>query len=425
MATIRHRVYKRYKRADGRYNVKLVVTHKGKEAYFSTNHYVTDKQLRSGSMDIKDKEVLLRIASDESELYKKIADIPLSDIRGMTAQQIGERLLSPTTNNELVEVDFAAFIRSYIEELNSSGKNSTAATFRVVYNNLVDYFGGKTSFPITDVTSGMLRDFELYLRKERVQERPDQFGVIRRRIVPPASQNGLFTIMRNLRVLFNAARKRYNTETTTVITHYPFDYYKMPLQVATRKKGSTLDLNKLIKLRDMDLNTGSREELARDMFMLSFYLCGMNAKDLYEYTGRIGKRLEYERSKTRDRRKDRALISVAIPPEAKPLLEKYNGKTLQRRYSKVDNLRSALRMGITSIGNKLEVDGLTFYHARHLFATLAYNKCGFSKEEIAAALNHVDKARAVTETYIDHDWSVVDKVQSGVLDLVRLQNFGE
>lgn len=399
--------------------MKLVITHRGKEAYFSTNHYVTDRQLRSGTFDIKDRDTLLKLAADEKTYLDSLASIPLSEMSALTVKEVGDRVLSEPDRKINVEVDFAAFIKSYMSELIAQGKKSTADTYRVVYNNLLDYFGGKTGFPITDITSGVLRNFESFLRKERIQVRTDQFGNRRSRKVPPVSQNGLFSIMRNLRVLFNAAKRRYNTEMVTVVTHYPFDYYEMPMQFATRKKGGEVSIHDLLRIRDADLPEGSREEQARDMFMLSFYLCGMNAKDLYDYTGRVGNRLQYERSKTRDRRRDRALISLAVPDEAIPLLEKYHGKFLQRRYSRVDNLRRALHIGITALGDRLGLDGLTFYHARHVFSTLAHNKCKFSKEEISAALNHVDKGRSITEAYIDHDWSVIDRVQSGVLGLIR------
>src|SRR5687768_14174881 len=71
----------------------------------------------------------------------------------------------------------------------------------------------------------------------------------------------------------------------------------------------------------------SRAELARDLLMLSFYMCGMNAVDLYHLSHfRAGdKRLEYNRSKTSKVRKDDAFISIRIVPEAVPLLENISG----------------------------------------------------------------------------------------------------
>ena len=67
--------------------------------------------------------------------------------------------------------------------------------------------------------------------------------------------------------------------------------------------------------------------MAKELYMLSFYLCGMNAVDIYHTTPKNVRngRIEYNRAKTKGRRKDRAFISIKIVDEAKPLIEKYLG----------------------------------------------------------------------------------------------------
>jgi len=52
-------------------------------------------------------------------------------------------------------------------------------------------------------------------------------------------------------------------------------------------------------INNASVDPGSITELAKDMFMLSFYLCGMNAVDLYAANYEIKNgRIEYYRSKT-------------------------------------------------------------------------------------------------------------------------------
>jgi len=62
-----------------------------------------------------------------------------------------------------------------------------------------------------------------------------------------------------------------------------------------------------------------------------------------------------------------------------------------------------------------ELNGITFYWARHSFASIARNDCRFSKDDVALALNHVDNGHAVTDIYIAKDWSIVDEVQDAVI----------
>jgi hypothetical protein len=113
------------------------------------------------------------------------------------------------------------------------------------------------------------------------------------------SDAALYCYMRDLRTLFNAAREKYNNDDLGIIRipHYPFGKYKVGSPPLTKKRNISAKL--IIKIRDCKTKENSRGELAKELFMLSFYLCGINAVDLYHVTrNNITKgRLEYNRSK--------------------------------------------------------------------------------------------------------------------------------
>ena len=117
-------------------------------------------------------------------------------------------------------------------------------------------------------------------------------------------------------------------------------------------------------------------------------------------------------------RYDDAFISLKIIPEARPLLEKYMG-TLRARYSTANGLDTALSKGMELVRERTELQELTFYWARHSFATIARNKCRISKDDIAEALNHVDGEHGTTDIYIEKDWGIVDDVQAAVISFIR------
>jgi hypothetical protein len=131
----------------------------------------------------------------------------------------------------------------------------------------------------------------------------------------------------------------------------------------------------------------SRAELARDLFMLSFYMCGMNAVDMFQMKPiQPGQeRLEYDRSKTCGIREDDAFISIRIIDVARPLLEKYAGK-LQTRYADHNRLDTALSKGMQQIQRITGIPAVTYYYARHTFANVARNKGGVSIDDIGLAL---------------------------------------
>lgn len=144
----------------------------------------------------------------------------------------------------------------------------------------------------------------------------------------------------------------------------------------------------------------------------------MNPGDIYEMpsSDSIGNRYGYKRAKTRDRRKDEAFISVKVIPEVRPLLDKYAGK-LQKRYSTKDGLNKAIDDGLKIVSRETGVPDLDIYDWRHSVGTWARRLCGFSKSDVAEALNQ--NTRTVTDIYIAVDWSLIDRIQNSLVLLTK------
>lgn len=78
MATVGIKIHKHHKKADGTYNVKIRVAHKGEKRYIDTPHYVVDKQLTAKST-LKDATL------------RKILNQTLDDYR-ITISNLGNHL---------------------------------------------------------------------------------------------------------------------------------------------------------------------------------------------------------------------------------------------------------------------------------------------------------------------------------------------
>ena len=89
--------------------------------------------------------------------------------------------------------------------------------------------------------------------------------------------------------------------------------------------------------------------MAKDCFILSFCLMGMNSADLYSATEFDGKYITYHRTKTKDRRHDQAKMIVEIYPIIKDLVNKYRGKdrvfNFYERFSSMADLNRAINIG--------------------------------------------------------------------------------
>ncbi|WP_428330391.1 phage integrase SAM-like domain-containing protein [Mucilaginibacter sp.] len=413
MATVGIKIHKHHKKADGTYNVKIRVAHKGEKKYIDTPHFVVDKQLTA--------KFILKDA-----ILKQIINKTLDDYR-VTISNLGPKLelfnpedLRNHLRDKNEPMDFFKFCNDHIEGLKKQGRKGSAGTLNTVLLSLQDYFKGNSISPL-EINEWMLNAYEKYLRAERKFERLNQ-GRLITRTVKGMCDAAVHNHFRDLRILFKAAMKFYNKPQIgeIKIPYCPFDNYKIVDAPETKKRNLTIEQLKTI--RDCKVPDDSRAELAQDLFMLSFYLCGMNAVDLYNLRAcNIKKgRVDYNRSKT-IRRSDKAFISIKLVKEAKPLLNKYLEK-LHTRYNSFENLDRAINEGMKSVNEKAKLSGITFYWARHTFANLGRNKCRMSKDDVGLALNHMDQGNKTTDIYIEKDWSIVDEVQSNVIALLSEPN---
>ena len=406
MATIKEVVLKHHKKEDGTYNIKYRLTHNRKITYINTNYFVGEKQLKK-DFSVKDKFLLSVVSTEIAKYRVRLLELDHLLIH-LDVRELANRL---THTEENFVIDIIAFGRQHVNELLNQGRKGTAHPLLTVINSLCDFFGNE-KIEIDRINALMLPDYERYLRKLRRFRRKNQFGNEINYLSKGLSESGLHNHMRDLRTLFNAARDRYNDEDRGVIRikHYPFKKYKVIDAPMTAKRA--LSIKQINLIREFNCVPGSRAELAKEIFLLSFYLCGMNAKDIYNlsHSSIVKNRVDYNRSKTQSRRKDRAFISIKLIPEASPLLFKYVGR-LQERYSESGNFNKALNIGLKEIGEAVGIHSLTMYSARHSFGSIARNECRFSKDDVAFALNHLDPATRTTDIYIKPDWGIIDEVQ--------------
>ena len=230
------------------------------------------------------------------------------------------------------------------------------------------------------------------------------------------SANARAIHFRNIRAVFNDAID------DDVTMCYPFRKFKIKTQ-PTRKRSMPVDDLRTLANYDCE----DYQKIYRDMFMLMFYLCGINAVDLLNARPdaiRNG-RLEYIRAKTGKP------YSVKIEPEAMAIIKMYKGRQhMIRIMDNVSNYMDWLRRmdrELKKIGSS-ERHGLggkktrhplfpeiSQYWCRHTWATIAA-ELDIPKETIAAGLGH--GGNTVTDIYIRFDLRKVDEANRRVIDYV-------
>lgn len=419
MLTIKAEIKRSELKVDGTYNVKIRFTLDRKVKRLSTNLFVTQQDLTKSLKFKEDTSIKREI--DRLVLYYREQCLKLQlDQNHYSLDEIIEFLNGEQEKQQTI--DFIKFSREWIASTTIKG----APNYTTAINALVR-FVGKEELDINLITLDFLEQFKAFLIGER-DARTKKLMQQGKRVT---SNRTLSLYLVSIKKLFNEAKRKFNKKDKNLILipNSPFEDFKIPKQEATRKRAIPADIIKKVwKLpyKDMkkEYKSTCRYNLAKDCFILSFCLIGINSADLYNATKMRGNTIIYNRTKTKARRLDGAKMMVDIPKIVQPLIDKYKDSTGKRLfnfyqyYGDEKTFNKAINSGLKEIGSILEVDDLEYYAARHSWATIALNKVGIDKYIVHAALNHIDDSMKVTDIYIERDFVNENKANAKVVKYV-------
>lgn len=287
---------------------------------------------------------------------------------------------------------------------------------RQVYEMTLRKMGGYCdvgSLRFADISVGWLRDFEHWLGAT-------------------CSVNTRGIHLRNIRAVMNAAID----EGVMPADLYPFRRFKIKKEETMKRSLSVCDLR---RLRDYPCEGWQRKYV--DVFMLSFYLAGINLVDLMGLPplGADGV-IRYRRSKTG------VLCQLSVPPEARAIIERYRGDERLLWFGERlkpgaegwhdwlhrfnEGLQKVGPSGYMYVRRRGQCGGkqrvkvynalfpeLTSYWARHTWATLAA-EIDVPDAVIDAALGHRSPCR-MADIYIRRDARKVDEAVRRVIEYVN------
>ena len=408
MAKIKLTLDRRYTKADGTCAVRVYITHNGTASacptgiYVRPEHWDDKNNLVTGGKRAKDySRTLLGILDRwEGALLRLRESGELASIK--TAARLRDTLESLTGGGERHEDPHDLFLARFTAYTESRATPGTRRIYVETSRRMQDFDPQLASRTFEDIDLRWLRDFERFLSRTS------------------PSANARAIKLRNIRAVFNEAID------DGVTAAYPFRKFKIRHE-QTRKRSLTPDQLRLL----MSVEVEPHLEKYRDMFVLMFCLCGINAVDLLNASPdqvRDG-RLEYRRAKTG------RLYSVRVEPEAVEIIERYRGTKylLNVRDTYPDYLEFLRHMnrelkhigpytregrGGKKIHQPLFPD-ISQYWCRHTWATVAAG-LDIPKETIAAALGH-SIGNPTTSIYIDFNQAKVDEANRRVLDFIFKQ----
>ena len=278
-----------------------------------------------------------------------------------------------------------------IERLESLGKIHSATKHRYALQVLEGY--KPTSMAMKAIDLDYLKGLELYLRKRGNKD------------------NSIATRFAIFKAIYNKAVKEGRIETK----QNPFSLYQVgSLWAKTRKRAiDKEDIQRLINLEITEGHTTEYRQLARDLFLFSYFTAGMNFGDMarLRYKDLIKGRIYYSRHKTQK------LLSFQLVPNALQIIGKYSRDnhaqddyifpilnrnihtTPQQIFNRIHKVLAKINRELKVLGEQIGLEvPLTTYVARHTYATVL-KRSGVSVELISESLGHSDLS--TTQIYLD------------------------
>jgi site-specific recombinase XerD len=397
MATVKFYLDKRRQKKDGTYPIKLNVFH-NKQIMIATQLSASEKEWNGNEYSVraqnyKPRNIVARgiINKAETVIFTLEQQEKLKSTTDKALKKLIEDAISSKVENQKT---FLYYLDEFVSKKTNQGTKSIYTTTR----NKIEEYDSHCTFESMD--KSWLENFEAWMAKTM-------------------KVNAYAIHLRNIRSVFNYA---IDEEYTTL---YPFRRFSIKKE-ETRKRSLTAEQLRLLR----DYPCEEYQIRYRDMFMLMFYLIGVNAADLFnaKHSALVNGRFEYKRAKTGK------LYSIKVEPEAQAIIEKYKGKdyllNIMDEYVNYKDFLHRMGIGLKQIGeterkglggkksrNPLFPD-LSSYWARHTWATVAA-ELDVPKEVIAHALGHSWANSTTTDIYIRFDMKKVDEANRKVIDFVN------
>lgn len=292
---------------------------------------------------------------------------------------------------------FFAYMQSVIDRLEKECRTGTSEKYRSAMRSF-ERFHGSQNLMLYEVKPEHIEDYQHWLTDNGV------------------SMNTISFYMRILRAVFNRAAKQKLIEHNHLFQSVYTGIGETPKRA--------IELSCIQRIKDLDLHEHTNLELARDLFLFSFYCRGMAFVDMayLKKTDAANGYLTYNRHKTKQQ------LIIKWEPQMQKIVEKYQTDTPfllpiiknneESEYSQYKRMNKNVCRWLKIVGKKANINSeLTIYVARHSWSSIAKQR-NHSISTISKALGHTSEK--TTQIYLASlDNSVVDDANNDILSELR------
>lgn len=295
-------------------------------------------------------------------------------------------------------VGFLSFARNLISNLKKIGKTRCADHYAVALNSFIR-FNGAEEISFEEFDGNLMQRYECSLKGN---------GLI---------PNSISYYMRNLRAIYNKG-----VEEGVIEYANPFKHVYTGIAKTVKR---AVSLQTIKSMQSLDLRGDPQSELARDLFLFSFYTRGMAIIDV----AFLLKSDLKDGILTYRRRKTNRQLSIRWEPQMQKILDRHSDKDSEFLFPLIDsrlpdyhkqylNAYTRLNRHLKNIGKQLRLTNpLTFHRSRHSWASIAREN-NVPMSVICEAMGH-DSEKTTCIYLASIASSVVDKANSDIMRLLE------
>ncbi len=337
MTTLKTAVVPAKQLKSGKHKIRIAVGHKKQTRYLVTRFVIDDlSQFRDGQVvnDLEAPAINSKLRNLLNE-YQDALDKINTD--AYTCGQIVEYL----SRFKRTSSTFNSVAKEMISEMKEEGRKGTAGLYELTLRYFNECTYGKIMLDM--IVPKTIKDFDLFLNKEKGLN---------------ATTRGIH--MAHVKAIINSAIR---DKIVSYETH-PFEYYVKP---APEVRELDISVEEFKKIRDSDFPEKSLR-VARDVFLLSYYLGGINLIDLMNINFKNATTIEYVREKSKNTKRGEKKISLSIPPEAQPIIKTWIGRNGKLNFGykfSYGNFRNYVTKELQRLADRLELNKhVVYYSAR-------------------------------------------------------------
>ena len=326
--------------ADGNNQIKLRIYHNSKVKYINTGIHVKATEFKNGQVVKRtDREFLnVQLKKIYNTYFDRYNKIEYPDV--LTCTQLVDLLKEGGDEKNRT---FDDVCKEYIEAMDATRLKSVKL-YSLATRKFSAFCG--EGFILAHLTPVRVNNYITYLKSAKL------------------SNTTINIYVTLLKVIVNYAEKMKYVEFNVD----PFVTAKIP---ASQKRETYITVEQLRRIRDAKIDKYN-VRTCRDIFMLTYYLAGMNLVDMVQYDFRNTDEVDYVRTKTRNTKNGENRVNFTIPHEAWPLLRKYmNPYTGRLVFGKYKTYVSCYNVLTRKVPELAEIGGIrhyfTLYSARKSF----------------------------------------------------------